>query len=89
MNRMFWNNVTMSPDMPSVALAASDMYLQSGGRPVDGVIVADPYALQAVVTLTGPLALPIPEGATGRATPMTSGGLAHIAGFPAPTPSGR
>jgi len=62
MNRMFWNNVTMSPDMPSVALAASDMYLQSGGRPVDGVIVADPYALQAVVTLTGPLALPTPEG---------------------------
>jgi len=31
----------------------------------------------------------IPEGATVRGTPMTSAGLAQIAGFPAPTPSGR
>lgn len=58
MNRMFWNNVTMSPDMPSVAAAAADMYAQSGGRPVDGVIAADPYALEAVLKLTGPLSLP-------------------------------
>ncbi|CAB4697677.1 unannotated protein [freshwater metagenome] len=55
MNRMFWNNVTLSPDGPTVAEVAADLYLQSGGQQVDGVMVADPYALQAILTLTGPL----------------------------------
>lgn len=57
MRPIFWNNITLSPDGPTVAEIAADLYAQSGGQPVDGVIVADPYALQAIVSLTGPLTL--------------------------------
>jgi len=55
MKRLFWNNVTLSPDLPTVAGVVADLYQQSGGEPLDGVIVADPYALQGIVSLTGPL----------------------------------
>ena len=55
MDRNFWSNVTMSPDLPSVATVAADLYAQSGGQPVDGVIVADPFALRGIINLTGPL----------------------------------
>ena len=58
MERFFWVKANMSPDLPSVAKVVAEIYPQSGGRPIDGVIVADPYALQSIVRLTGPLSVP-------------------------------
>ncbi|MGH9188837.1 MAG: DUF4012 domain-containing protein [Acidimicrobiales bacterium] len=48
-----WQNVNMSPDFPTVARVISDLYPQSGGRPVDGVIAIDPAGLAALLELTG------------------------------------
>jgi hypothetical protein len=50
-----WQNVTMSPDLPSVASVIENLYPQSGGEPVDGVISVDPIALAAFLELTGPV----------------------------------
>ena len=50
-----WQNVTMSPDFPSVARVIRDLYPQSGGAAVDGVISLDPDALAAILGVTGPI----------------------------------
>ncbi|HEX4869023.1 MAG TPA: DUF4012 domain-containing protein [Acidimicrobiales bacterium] len=60
-----WRNLTMSPDFPSVASVAAELYPQSGGRPVDGVMTVDPTALAALLRFTGPIAVP------GVAKPLT------------------
>ena len=53
-----WQNVTMSPDFPSVARVIEQLYPQSGGRDIDGVISVDPIALAALLRLTGPVRVP-------------------------------
>jgi hypothetical protein len=53
-----WQNVTMSPDFPSVARVIEQLYPQSGGRHVDGVISVDPIALAALLRVTGPVRVP-------------------------------
>ncbi len=53
-----WENVTMSPDFPSVANAAAQLFPQSGGVPVDGVIRVDPVALSHLLAITGPVHVP-------------------------------
>ncbi len=53
-----WENVTMSPDFPSVADVMAQLYPQSGGGPIDGVIQVDPFALAQMLTLTGPVRVP-------------------------------
>ncbi|CAN5749593.1 hypothetical protein BH10ACT1_BH10ACT1_35580 [soil metagenome] len=50
-----WANVTMSPDFPSVAQAMAELFPQSGGPQVDGVIRVDPLALSGLLALTGPV----------------------------------
>jgi hypothetical protein len=50
-----WQNVTFSPDWPSVAQVIEQLYPQSGGVPVDGAISVDPAALAAFLKLTGPV----------------------------------
>jgi Protein of unknown function (DUF4012) len=50
-----WENITMSPDFPSVARVAAQLFPQSGGGEVDGVISLDPVALQDLLDLTGPV----------------------------------
>jgi hypothetical protein len=62
-----WRNTTMSPDFPSVGQVMTELYPQSGGRPVDGVIAVDPTALAALLEFTGPVAVPgVPEPVTGE-----------------------
>lgn len=51
----FWQDLTLSPDFPSVAEAVASLYPQSGGAPVDGVIAMDTFALAAFLELTGPV----------------------------------
>ena len=50
-----WSNVNISPDFPSVAAVMAQLYPQSGGRVIDGVVSADPVALAALLRLTGPV----------------------------------
>jgi hypothetical protein len=58
-----WRNLNMTPDFPTVGKAIAGLYPQSGGAPIDGVIAVDPVGLQALVQLTGPVAVqgwPVP-----------------------------
>lgn len=67
-----WQNVTMSPDFPTVAQVIEGLYPQSGGRPVDGVIGVDPYGLAALLRITGPVSVePWPE-------PITADNASHV-----------
>jgi hypothetical protein len=50
-----WQNVNMSPDLPTIGPIALDAWQAAGRAPASGVIVADPVALAAVLTLTGPV----------------------------------
>lgn len=67
-----WQNVTMSPDWPSVAQVIENIYPQSGGEPVDGVIGVDPVALAAFLKLTGPVRV------EGLDEPLTAKNAARI-----------
>ena len=42
----FWQNVPSSPDLPTVTRAAADLYQQTTGDAIDGVLVVDPVALE-------------------------------------------
>lgn len=53
----FWQNVTLSPDGPSVAQAVAGLYPQSGGKPVDIVAMIDANGLAALLELTGPVSV--------------------------------
>ncbi len=51
-------NIQMSPDFPSVATVLQQTYTEAGGTPVDGVLSFDPWALSALLSFTGPVAVP-------------------------------
>ncbi len=51
----FFQDVTLSPDLPSVAAVSADLYRQATGLSVEGVVVLDPYVLESVLNLTGPV----------------------------------
>jgi UDP-N-acetylmuramyl pentapeptide phosphotransferase/UDP-N-acetylglucosamine-1-phosphate transferase len=50
-----WQSVNISPDFPTVASVMADLYGQSFGVPVDGVLAVDPHGLAALLALTGPV----------------------------------
>ena len=50
-----WSIVTMSPDFPTVGKVISQLYPQSGGQAVDGVLLLDSEAIAALLNFTGPL----------------------------------
>jgi len=55
----YWfQDVTLSPDIPSVATAAAEVFDAAGFGPVDGVVVLDPEGLAALLALTGPVRVP-------------------------------
>jgi hypothetical protein len=51
-------DVTVSPDFPSVATVMAELYQQTTNRSVDGVIAVDPYGLADLLRFTGPVAVP-------------------------------
>ena len=56
-----------SPDLPTVARLAAEVWPQvNGGQQVDGVAYADPTAFAALLQLTGPVTVP---GTSTRLTP--------------------
>lgn len=62
-----WRNLTMTPDFPSFAAAAAELYPQSGGQPVDGVLSVDPAGLAAIMNYTGPVEVAgLPEPLTAE-----------------------
>jgi hypothetical protein len=56
--QVFWQNVTSTSDFPTVAATVRQMWPQSGGGPLDGVVYIDPYTLAALLRLTGPVVVP-------------------------------
>ena len=50
-----WRDINFTPDFPTVAEVVRQLYPQSGGTPIDGVLAVDPRALSALLTLTGPV----------------------------------
>ncbi len=52
-------NVSASPDFPTVARVTEELYAQAMGTRLDGVLYVDPIALGALLELTGPV---YPEG---------------------------
>jgi hypothetical protein len=64
-------DITLSPDFPSVAQAIESVYPQThGGTPIDGVLAIDPYAIAAMLKITGPVTI------NGLPTPLTSANAA-------------
>jgi hypothetical protein len=54
----FVENLNMTPDFPSAAVAVERFYEASAGEPVDGVIAVDPYAFQSLLRVAGPVEVP-------------------------------
>jgi uncharacterized protein DUF4012 len=54
----YWLNINMTPDFPSAAQAALSTYALTEHVDLDGVIAADPFALQALMEITGPTEVP-------------------------------
>jgi fructose-specific component phosphotransferase system IIB-like protein len=50
-------NLTMTPNFPWVGEVARDVYAQTTGRTVDGVIALDPYVISALLEYSGPIEL--------------------------------
>jgi hypothetical protein len=50
-----WRNLTMSADFASTALVAQQLYPQSGGKPIDGVLSVDPEGLATLLRYTDPV----------------------------------
>ena len=67
-----WQNVNMSPDFPTVGAVIADLFPQSGGYPIDGVVAVDPAGLQALLTLTGPIDV------TGWPVPITAADVERV-----------
>jgi len=55
---MPWSTITMPPDLPTVATVAAELYPQSGGTELDGVITLLPEALAVFMRATGPVRIP-------------------------------
>lgn len=50
-----WENISMSPDFPTVAEVVEDLYPQSGGVQLNGVISVDPVAMAGFLKMVGPV----------------------------------
>ncbi len=52
-----FQDITFSPDFPTVASVAAGLVRQTG-REVDGVLAMDPFGLEALLAFTGPIDIP-------------------------------
>ncbi len=65
----FWLNINATPDFPSAAQAIEIAYEKATGEQLDGVITTDPFALQALLKVTGPTRI------VGYRTALTAGNV--------------
>jgi hypothetical protein len=64
---LFWQNATLSPDFPTASQVIAELYPQSGGQPIDGVISVDPVFLARLLRVIGPVDVPnLDEPLTAR-----------------------
>ena len=68
----YLQDITLSPDFPSDASVLQQIYPQSGGLPVDGVLSIDPKGLASLLRLTGPVEVP------GLDAPLTSANAEEV-----------
>ena len=54
----FWHNINMTPDFPTAARAMLTLYEKGTGERLDGVIATDPFALEALIAVSGPVDVP-------------------------------
>ena len=54
----FWLAINLTPDLPTAAKAIIDAYAVAEGTRLDGVIITDPFALEALLRVTGPTVIP-------------------------------
>jgi hypothetical protein len=50
-----WTAVNIPPDMPTVGRLMTELYRQTTGDPIDGVIAADPLAVAEILRVGGPI----------------------------------
>lgn len=67
-----FQDVSYSPDMPTVERVIGQMFPALGGQAIDGVLVVDPDSLAALLNFTGPITVP------GFPAPLTSANAADI-----------
>ncbi len=53
-----WTDLNMTPDLPSAARAVLSSYAYTTGETLDGVLVADPFAVQEMLRVTGRASIP-------------------------------
>jgi hypothetical protein len=51
-------DLSYAPDLPTVAGVVRQLYPQAGGGSINGVLAIDPYGLQGLIGLTGPIEVP-------------------------------
>jgi hypothetical protein len=51
-------DLSYTPDLPTVADVVRQLYPQAGGGSINGVLAIDPYGLQGLIGLTGPIEVP-------------------------------
>lgn len=68
-----FQDLTYSPDFPTVEEVIAQLYPQmQGGQGIDGVLLLDPYALQALLRFTGPITV------SGLPQPLTTANAADV-----------
>ncbi len=65
----YLQDVTFSPDLPTVSHVIDQMASQAGLGPIDGVLVVDPAGLAPLLRITGPIAVP------GLPEPLSAGNI--------------
>ena len=57
-SHVFWFNINLTPDFPSAAQMIETLYSEVRGEDLDGAILVDPFAFQALLGITGPVEVP-------------------------------
>jgi hypothetical protein len=64
-----FEDLTYSPDFPTVESVVAELYSEVGGDRIDGVLALDPAALAALLNFSGPVTVP---GLDARLTPANA-----------------
>ncbi len=51
----YWGAINLSPDHPTVSRVMAELYPESGGAELDGVLSVTPMAIAALLDVTGPI----------------------------------
>ncbi len=80
----YFQDLTISPDLPTVTDVVNQLYTEAGHPPIDGMLLVDPRSLAALLSFTGPVAAPgLGEISASNAAGLLSTG--QYALYPAPS----